>query len=109
MKTALGLFLAFAAGLPATAQSAHWAIGRDLYRENCSVCHDIEKDKAHSRKFGPSLNRLFKNETLPMSHTKPTRPYVEVRIKFGGSLMPAFGKRLTPHEIDTLVDYLDSK
>ncbi len=109
MKITLGLFFALAAGLLANAQSAHWAIGRDLYRENCSVCHDIDKEKAHSRKFGPSLNHLFKNETLPMSHAKPTRPYVEVRIKFGGSLMPAFGKRLTQGEIDTLVDYIDSK
>ena len=109
MKPLVGLFLALAPCLPATAQSAHWMIGRDLYRENCSVCHDIDKDKAHSRKFGPSLNRLFKNETLPMSHAKPTRPYVEVRIKFGGSLMPAFGERLTPDEIGTLLDYIDSK
>ena len=54
-------------------QKLIWAIGRDLYRENCAVCHDIEKDKAHSHKFGPSLNHLFKNETLPMSHGKPSR------------------------------------
>jgi mono/diheme cytochrome c family protein len=88
---------------------SHSTIGRDLYRENCAVCHDIEKDKAHSRKFGPSLNHLFKNEKLPMSHGKPSRPYVEVRIKFGGAVMPAFAKRLTQAEIDTLIDYIDSK
>ncbi len=84
-------------------------VGRDLYRENCAVCHDIEKDKAHSRKFGPSLNHLFKNATLPMGHGKPSRQYVEVRIKFGGAIMPAFAKRLTPDEINTLIDYIDSK
>lgn len=107
MKT---LLLLLAAILPlAASDAAQLAIGRDLYRENCSVCHDIERDKAHSRKFGPSLNQLFKNETLPMSHGKPSRPYVEVRIKFGGAFMPAFGKRLTPNEINTLIDYIDSK
>jgi len=84
-------------------------VGRDLYRENCAVCHDIEKDKAHSHKFGPSLNHLFKNDTLPMSHGKPSRQYVEVRIKFGGAIMPAFAKRLTQDEITTLIDYIDSK
>jgi mono/diheme cytochrome c family protein len=93
----------------ADAKAAHLAIGRDLYRENCSVCHDIEKDKAHSHKFGPSLNHLFKNETLPMSHGKPSRQYVEVRIKFGGAIMPAFAKRLTQDELNTLIDYIDSK
>jgi mono/diheme cytochrome c family protein len=108
MKILSAMFLA-AAILPAADPKAHWAIGRDLYRENCAVCHDIEKDKAHSHKFGPSLNRLFKNETLPMSHGKPSRQYVEVRIKFGGAIMPAFGKRLTQGEIDTLIDYIDSK
>ena len=85
------------------------AIGRDLYRENCAVCHDIEKDRAHSHKFGPSLNHLFKNEMLPGGHGKPSRQYVEVRIKFGGSVMPAFGKRLTQDEINTLIDYIDTK
>ena len=83
--------------------------GRDLFRENCAVCHDIERDQKHTHKFGPSLNHLFKNEKLPMSHGKPNRPYVIVRIKFGGALMPAFGKLLSQSEIDTLVDYLDSK
>jgi mono/diheme cytochrome c family protein len=107
MKT---LLLLLAAILPlAASDAAQLAIGRDLYRENCSVCHDIERDKAHSRKFGPSLNHLFKNETLPMSHGKPSRPYVEVRIKFGGAFMPAFGKRLTQDEINTLINYIDSK
>jgi mono/diheme cytochrome c family protein len=90
-------------------QKGRLAMGRDLYRENCAVCHDIEKDKAHSRKLGPSLNHLFKNDTLPMSHAKPSRQYVEVRIKFGGSLMPAFAKRLTPDEISALLEYIDSK
>jgi mono/diheme cytochrome c family protein len=44
-----------------------------------------------------------------MSHGKPNRPYVIVRIKFGGALMPAFGKKLNDAEINTLVDYIASK
>ena len=38
--------------------------------------------------------------------SKKTRPYIVVRIKFGGPLMPAFGKTLTDGEINSLVDYL---
>src|ERR1700719_3585044 len=84
-------------------------IGRDLYRENCAVCHDIEKDKRHSRKIGPSLNHLFKNPMLPLSLGKPNRQYVTIRIKFGGVIMPAFSKRLNDSEINTLIDYIASK
>ncbi|HZQ54414.1 MAG TPA: cytochrome c [Bryobacteraceae bacterium] len=83
--------------------------GRDLFRENCAVCHDIDKDQKHTRKFGPSLNHLFQNERLPLSHGKPSRQYVVVRIKFGGALMPAFSKQLTDPEINTLIDYIASK
>ena len=82
--------------------------GRDLFRENCAVCHDIDKDQKHTRKFGPSLNHLFKNEKLPLSHGKPSRAYVIVRIKFGGVLMPAFRNQLTDPEINTLIAYLAS-
>ncbi len=111
---ALGLFvgalLAAGSGSFQTArQKEHLAIGRDLYRENCAVCHDIDRDKRHSRKFGPSLNHLFTNEHLPMSHAKPSRQYVATRIKFGGAVMPAFGKRLTGNQIETLMDYIESK
>lgn len=83
--------------------------GRDLFRENCAVCHDIDKDQKHTRKFGPSLNHLFKNEKLPLSHGKPNRAYVIVRIKFGGALMPAFRNQLSDPEINTLIAYLASK
>jgi len=84
-------------------------IGRDLYRENCAVCHDIDKDQRQTRKFGPSLNHLFKNERLPLSHGKPSRQYVTVRVKLGGMIMPAFRKKLNDSEIKTLIDYIASK
>jgi mono/diheme cytochrome c family protein len=90
-------------------ETSRLVIGRDLFRENCVVCHDIDKDKLHSRKIGPSLNHLFKNEKLPLSQAKPNRQYVAVRIKFGGPLMPAFAKRLSDSEIETLIDYIASK
>jgi mono/diheme cytochrome c family protein len=88
---------------------SRWTAGRDLYRENCAVCHDIDRDAKHSRKIGPSLNHLFQNPRLPLSKGKPNRPYVAIRIKFGGQLMPAFAKKLSAEEIDTLIDYIASK
>ena len=110
------LLIALSAGAleAADVQSPPWEkspvlIGRDLYRENCAVCHDIDKDQKHTRKFGPSLNHLFKNEKLPLSHAKPSRQYVTVRIKFGGALMPAFAKKLNDAEINNIIDYIASK
>lgn len=113
MKIWLAL-LCLAAGLQAAdTKTIPWersnaAIGRDLYRANCAVCHDIDKDQKHSRKLGPSLHRLFQNERMPLSHAKPNRQYVIVRIKFGGALMPAFGKKLTDAQIAELIDYISS-
>jgi mono/diheme cytochrome c family protein len=90
-------------------ETPHLVIGQDLFRQNCAVCHDIDKDKRHTRKIGPSLNHLFKNARLPLSHGKPNRQYVTVRIKFGGAIMPAFQKTLNDSEISTLIDYIASK
>ena len=35
----------------------HLRVGQALYRENCVVCHDI--DRPQSKKFGPSFYQLF--------------------------------------------------
>jgi mono/diheme cytochrome c family protein len=82
-------------------------IGQALYRENCVVCHDI--DKQQSKKAGPSFFQLFKREKMPLASMKPNREYIKVRVKFGGPLMPAFGKWLTEREIEILMDYMASK
>jgi len=108
------LLVGFAVSLSAAdIQAPPWeksnsAMGRDLYRARCAVCHDIDKDQKHTKKFGPSLNHLFQNERMPLSHAKPSRQYVTVRIKFGGMLMPAFAKQLSDPEIATLIDYIAS-
>jgi mono/diheme cytochrome c family protein len=102
--------IAWAAAIKAPPwETPHLVIGRDLFRENCAICHDIDKDQRHTRKIGPSLNHLFKNAKLPLSHGKPNRQYVTVRIKFGGAIMPAFQKTLNDSEINTLIDYIASK
>ena len=40
---------------------------------------------------------------------KPNRDYIKVRVKFGGALMPAFRQWLTDPDIDTLIDYIQSR
>lgn len=85
----------------------HLLIGQGLYRENCVVCHDI--DKPVSKKFGPSFYQLFRRPKMPLSSMKPNRAYIKVRMQFGGPVMPAFRLKLTPAEIETLIDYIESK
>ncbi|HEV3199009.1 MAG TPA: cytochrome c [Bryobacteraceae bacterium] len=82
-------------------------IGQALYRENCVVCHDI--DRQQSKKPGPSFYQLFKRDKMPLGNLKPSREYIKIRVKFGGSLMPAFRQTLTDSEIDTLIDYIAAK
>ena len=80
------------------------AVARALYRENCIVCHEIEKKE--TQKLGPSLFRLFQNETLPFSGGKPNVPYVKIKIQFGGDVMPPYVNRLTMEEIETIIAYI---
>ncbi len=85
----------------------HLRIGQALYRENCVVCHEI--DRPQSKKPGPSFYQLFKRDSMPLSKMKPNREYIKVRVKFGGALMPSFRQWLSDAEIDTLIDYVASR
>ena len=113
-KALFGLALALAACILPVMSAAdppwekkHLLVGQALYRENCVVCHTI--DRPQSKKPGPSFYQLFKREKMPIASMKPNRDYIKVRVKFGGPLMPAFGKALTDPEIDTLIDYIASR
>jgi len=107
------LVLAFAT-LPAASdprpvpwERNHLRIGQALYRENCVVCHDI--DRPQSKKLGPSFYQLFERPQMPIAKMKPTRDYIKLRVKFGGAIMPSFRTFLTDRDIDTLIDYIASK
>ena len=82
-------------------------IGQALYRENCVVCHDVDVES--SKKIGPSFYHLFQRENMPQTNRKPSRSYVAAKVRSGGTLMPAFSKKLTADEIDTLIEYMLSK
>jgi mono/diheme cytochrome c family protein len=83
-------------------------LGQNLFRENCAVCHDINKDQKSTRKIGPSLHHLFKNPRLPLSKSRPNRAYVMVRIQYGGPVMPAFMKKIDSAQMEALLAYLES-
>ncbi len=105
----LGLILSAADQKPLPWEKNHLQIGQALYRTNCVVCHDIDRPQAESKKFGPSFYQLFRRDKMPLAAMKPNRDYIKIRIKFGGAIMPAFAKTLNDSEIDTLLDYIQSK
>ncbi len=84
-------------------------VGRYLFLENCTVCHEIHKPK--SAKLGPSLLRFKK---LPPERVKPFRGYIITKIKTGGPVMPAlggvampsFGATLTEEQIRKIAAFL---
>jgi mono/diheme cytochrome c family protein len=95
--------------LPWERPGATARLGQSLYRENCAVCHDVDKDQKSTRKIGPSLHHLFKNPRLPLSKGKPSRDYVTVRIQYGGPVMPAFKQIISDAQLAALLGYLESK
>ena len=116
MKRWLCILLASAAAFAGEKPAPPWEkpatallSGQHLFRENCAVCHDIDKDQKSTRKIGPSLHHLFKNPRLPLSKSRPNRAYVIVRIQYGGSVMPAFMKRMNDDQMAMLIAYLENK
>lgn len=76
-------------------------VSRNLYLENCSVCHELVKPK--SAKIGPTLVRFKK---APPAATESLRKYIMYKVRAGGIKMPPFGKTLTEDQIRRLADYL---
>jgi mono/diheme cytochrome c family protein len=86
----------------------HLLIGKELYRANCVVCHDVDKPQAQSKKFGPSFYQLFKSPKMPLANMPPNVGYIKLKIKLGGAIMPSFAKTLNDSEMDLIIDYLQS-
>lgn len=107
LALAFAALLSAADGRPIPWEKNHLRIGQVLYRENCVVCHEI--DRPQSKKLGPSFYHLFQRSQMPIAKMPPGREYIKVRVKFGGPLMPSFRRWLTDRDIDTLIDYIASK
>jgi mono/diheme cytochrome c family protein len=87
------------AELGLTAQQAH---GRHVFAMACVNCHPAYSSRGNK---GPGLKDLYKKPYLPSGLTA-TDEHVEQSILHGRSMMPAFGEKLTPQQIDDLIAYL---
>jgi mono/diheme cytochrome c family protein len=84
------------------------AAGQKVFKQNCTMCHYPDKTDT---KMGPGLKDLFKNKELPASHRPVTEDNVREQIEKGSPKakpmpMPGFHDKLSPDDINHLIDYL---
>jgi mono/diheme cytochrome c family protein len=95
------LIAAFWSVTPARASHEETPAWR-LVKERCSLCHYLNRQEA---KFAPSLQDLFKRQTL--INGKPVNDQtVSEWIAEGSANMPSFKNTLTPAQIQLIVNYL---
>jgi mono/diheme cytochrome c family protein len=101
-----GLFVSGCASHPLAKQEAGYPAekvdARELFAENCAICHG-ENGRAHT------IHGLLvgaQNLTKPDWQANATDEEIHNAIQSGPSVMPAFGKKLSPAEIDALVKYV---
>jgi cytochrome c len=82
--------------------AASAAKGKEVFENNCSICHDPDSTE---KKIGPGLKGLFKKPALT-NKKKPTDANVTAVINDGGNGMPGFGDQLTPAEKLDLLAFL---
>ena len=87
------------AELGLNAQQAH---GRRVWEQRCQECHFAY---IPGNLHGPTIQGVFKKQYLP-SGTPANDERVRDVINLGRSKMPAFGRVLTPEQVDDLIAYL---
>jgi mono/diheme cytochrome c family protein len=93
-------------GNPVASNAASIARGKELFQQNCVMCHGID-----GRGDGPQAASLSPAPTdfrfhMPL-HTDP-QFYAFIHDGYQGTAMPAFGKAFSPTDIWNLVNYLRS-
>jgi cytochrome c len=78
------------------------AKGKQVFEDNCSVCHNADSDE---KKMGPGLKGLMKKAKMANGKA-PTDANLRAIINTGGNGMPAFGDQLSDEERDNVVAYV---
>jgi mono/diheme cytochrome c family protein len=78
------------------------ARGRRLFDQSCAQCHRAYSPEAQN---GPSLQGVFKKQTLP-SGTPANDDRVRENILLGRAKMPGFRNLLSDDQVDDLIAYL---
>jgi mono/diheme cytochrome c family protein len=90
--------------LVAPAFGADLAIGKSIYGDKCLKCHG-EKGRGDGRKAA-DLEKKPADYTDKAKMAKFTDEDLKKAVKEGKKPMPAFGKKLTDEQIDTVIAYI---
>lgn len=94
-------------GNAATNLSERVLRGKELFQDYCFLCHDRASERV--KPLGPSLNGLFKRQTLIVGKPVNEATVTEV-IKTGPTPgMPSFRYALTDQQIGDVVEFLKTK
>ncbi|HWZ29787.1 MAG TPA: cytochrome c [Bryobacteraceae bacterium] len=100
---AIGCFVALLAiGQDKKGAAGDATKGKDVFEENCSVCHNADSTE---KKMGPGLKGLFKKDKLN-NGKKPTEANIKALINAGGNGMPPYADMLTDEEKANVIAYL---
>lgn len=81
--------------------------GKEIFQDHCFLCHDRASERV--KPLGPSLNGLFKRQTLIVGKPVNEANVTEV-IKTGPTPgMPAFRYTLSDQEIGDVIEFLKTK
>jgi mono/diheme cytochrome c family protein len=83
--------------------NAQQAAGRKIYDSFCDRCHEAYSTRG---KKGPALKGVFKHPYLSLSGLPANDERVTDIIRIGRNEMPGYGQRLSPAEMQELMDYL---
>jgi cytochrome c len=89
---------------PAARAAGDAAKGKEIFDEQCSVCHD---PASAEKKVGPGLKGLFKKDKMA-NGKKPTVENVTKVVQEGGNGMPAYAEILSKDEISHVLAYLQT-
>jgi cytochrome c len=102
LSTLAGLLLAGAV-LSAAAKPGDPAKGKDLFSQNCDVCHNTDSTDV---KVGPGLKGLFKRDSLQSKKKVTDANVLDIINKGSPSGMPGFMDSLSEQERADVLAYL---
>jgi mono/diheme cytochrome c family protein len=91
------------AGSSLFGQKGDAAKGKEVFDNNCSVCHNSDSAEV---KMGPGFKGLFKKDKMSTTGKAPTDANVLAKINEGGNGMPAYKDILSDAEKANVIAFL---
>jgi mono/diheme cytochrome c family protein len=91
------------AGSSLYAQKGDAKAGKEVFENNCAVCHNSDSAEV---KMGPGFKGLFKKDKMSTTGKPPTDANVLTKINEGGNGMPSYKDILSDTEKANVIAYL---